>query len=239
MAFRSASSDFPASDLDTLLQPALPAGTVAGDVLVAVGGCIASRTITPPAGFTQRLTNSNASFVAYLWTKTAVGGDNLDFTVSGTFAVSGVAVLCYSGVTETGLVGATATSAVNDNAAACPSVVTTAPNATVVSAEYTNTGMTATCAGPAERVDANGGAPGGSVAAYDEVQAAAGASGGRTIATSGFARTRKSTHWWRSGTSATRSPGPTRAGTTGFTSTPAGCTPPPGWSPSRCFQSSG
>jgi hypothetical protein len=188
VAFRSATTDSASADADTTISPALPSGTVAGDILVAIGACLAVRTITPPAGFTQQATNANADNAAWVWTKTAAGSDNLDFTASGTFGQPSVAVLCYSGGTETGIVSATATSTANDNAAACPSIATTAANAMVISAEATGIGLSATEGNTTERVDITGGAFGSSIAAYDEVKVAAGATTARTITTSGFAK---------------------------------------------------
>lgn len=187
-AVRSVSTDSASADADTSLVPAAPAGMTAGDVLVAFGFLLQSRTLSPPDGFTQRQTDANSSYRAYLWTKTAAGGDDLTFTASGTFGQPSVGVVCVSGGTETGVVSALAKIDVNDNAPASPTVTTTAANALILSMHGSALGQSSTLAGPTEDYDITGGSFGTHLASYSEVQASAGASPGRTAATSGFAR---------------------------------------------------
>ena len=188
ISVRSVSSDSASSDTDVSLTPSTPAGLIAGDILVAFGFCLQSRSITPPTGFTQRATDASTDYRGFLWTKTAVGGDDLTFTVSGTFGSPSVAILAISGGTETGIAATIAHIDSSDNAPLCPPVTTIAANSLVLSLEGYGNGMTASCSGQTEVLDITGGSFGTHIGIYSEIQSSAGASGGRTVATSGFAK---------------------------------------------------
>jgi hypothetical protein len=187
VAVRSVSSDSASSDTDISIVPATPAGTAVGDILVAWGFCLQARTITPPTGFTERITDASTGYRGYIWTKTAVGGDDLTFTISGTFGGPSVGVLAISGGTETGIAATISHSDSNDNQPLCPSVTTVAANSLVLSLEGSGNGETATCSGPTEELDITGGSFGTHLAVYSEIQSSSGASSGRTVTTSGFA----------------------------------------------------
>ncbi len=186
-AFRSVSTDVASDDADVLLQPAAPAGLIAGDILVAFGVCTVSRTISPPVGFTERKTDSSSEgYAEWCWTKTAAGGDNLDFTVSAGFSAASVWVMAVSSGTETGLQVGSAVSNISDNTPLPPSVTTSSNGCLVISMEGGGQGGDASCSGPTERVDITGGSSGSHLSAYTETQTSAGATGGRTISGSGY-----------------------------------------------------
>jgi MSHA biogenesis protein MshQ len=179
----------------------VPAGTTAGDVMIAAVAVLPSAvTITPPAGWTslnrvdQTAGNSNSQEIFY---RIATAAEPASYTWTFSGAIGGAAggMLSYSGVDTTGPVdvyGGNPTPSSTSHTAS--SVTTTVDNAMVISSHSFSSAETWTPpAGMAEEVDAASlttpNAAGISLEINDVTQATAGATGDKTATAGGNADT--------------------------------------------------
>lgn len=192
-----AASDSATSTSDTSIVVTAPAGS--GGLLMAFGNCVNSRTISPPAGWTQQATlNDTGGYRCYLWTRADDAAANYTFTVSGTFNECSVAVVRIGGADGSSFVTATAgsgsTSDADRQTVEAPGL-TTAANDSLVVWFYGSAGgqnVPSAPAGVTEQLDITGQA-GSAVGAHlwagTKAVASAGAEAGKTVTKSGFG------HW--------------------------------------------
>jgi MSHA biogenesis protein MshQ len=172
----------------------VPAGTVAGDIMIA---SIAVRTsavlITPPAGWSAQaatVQNAGASSRQQIFTRVATAGEPANYTWTFDLAHSGAvgAILSYSGVDTAAPIDAFAGNTTPQGGDTnlqhrALSVTTTVADAMVISTHVVSSAVSWTAAGVTERVDiasqAVPNAVGISLGVYEAVQAVAGATGDR------------------------------------------------------------
>jgi hypothetical protein len=132
IAFRAATT---ASGTDTLTLPA-PAGTVAGDLLLAqVAHAYTTTAPTPPSGWTLvRRDTPGTALTSALYRRTAVAGEpgaTFTFPAGSGIAMTG-GVAAYSGVSTTDPVDASAGATGQGSVAVTPAVTTTTANTVLV-----------------------------------------------------------------------------------------------------------
>jgi hypothetical protein len=101
----SSSVDAVVDTSDTDLAPAAPSGTATGDMLIAFLVCAATRTYSPPSGWTTLITSpDSANDTTYAFAKVAASGDT-----SGTYTFTASAGFNFGRVWVGRITGATAT----------------------------------------------------------------------------------------------------------------------------------
>lgn len=184
-AYRGSSS---ASGVTTLTIP-VPAGTAAGDVMIAQVMNRNTATLTAPAGWTpiRRDTSSTEVQVSLLW-KVATGSDTAPtFTLSMSFQMAG-GIVSYSGAHTSNPVHAHDATVGFGTVATTPSVTTTLANTRIVRSIGKRQEALAAPAGTTQRwsVLSGGSAGGGGASLGDATLASAGVTGTAT-STSGTA----------------------------------------------------
>lgn len=189
IAWESAASDFVTADADTAMAVTKPTGLAAGELMVAFGGCVDSRSLAPPSGWTERANDSNGVYRVQVWTRTADAGDaaatDFAFTASGTFSSAAVAVHRVSGAGAAAPTTGFATGA-NSQTQTCPTLVGLAAGCLVFWGGYTGGNHSSTADKGTERVDVGNAAPGLWLAQYTAVEATGGSVAGAVITTTGF-----------------------------------------------------
>src|SRR3954470_7401387 len=185
--FRSAATNQTTSSGATALSLNVPSGTAAGDVMVAAVSSVSTTAPATPTGWTK----VTAASVPYgsgsltVFTRVAATAEpaSYSFTLGGTFEASGE-VSSYLGVNNTTPVQVSASASGNAKLLTAPSVTTTTANDFVISALSYNAGSAVTISNPAgttERGEALSTGTFLGTVVVDEVQAAAGASGGQSF----------------------------------------------------------
>jgi hypothetical protein len=189
-AWQSANSDPTTSTADTSMVVTKPTGLAVGDLLVAFGGCVNSRTIAPPAGWTEVANSAPGSDArVYVWTKVADSTDaaatDFTFTASGIFNSAVVSVHRVSvASTNTPTTGfATGT---NSTTQTCPTITTPSNNCLVFWGCYEPSNTSSTADKGTERVDNGNGTSGCWMSQYTNLEATAGSITGAVITTAGF-----------------------------------------------------
>jgi hypothetical protein len=185
--FRSAAVNQTASTGAASLSLNVPSGTAAGDVMVAAVSSVSTTAPATPTGWTKVTTASASYGSGSLTIFTRVAGTtepaSYSFTLGGTFEASGE-VSTYLGVNNTTPVQVSASATGNSKTLITPSVTTTTANDFVISAVSYNAGAAVTITNPAgttERGEALSTGTFLGTLVVDELQAAAGASGGQTF----------------------------------------------------------
>jgi hypothetical protein len=189
VAYESFSIDSVADTSDTSIDPAKPTGLAAGDLLLGIGGCIDSRTISPPTGWTQLTSHSDTASRVTTWKRTADSGDaaasTFPFTVSAGFSQGGVILLRISGADATAIAD-TYSDQPNASSANCPDVTPAVANSLIVWGLYQAASVSPMSADRGtERVDTNIPAS-GAFGVYTEAVAATTLQTGAVITKSGF-----------------------------------------------------
>lgn len=193
-AWESANADPTTATGDTSMVVTAPAGIVAGDLLVAFGGCVDARTIAAPAGWTVVGNDTNGSSRVYVWKKVAdaadAAADTFTFTASATFSAAVVSVHRVSGASANAPTTAFGTGT-NSQTQTAPTLTTPSANCLVFwGAYHTVNQTTATASKGTERIDSGNSTGGCWMAQYTSLEAAAGSVTGAVITTSGFAAKR-------------------------------------------------
>jgi hypothetical protein len=187
--YRSASSgDNGSGSSELIIQT--PAGVTAGDVLIAsVGKRQLGTGITPPAGWTLVLdttTNADVQQATFYTVLTSTPATSYTFLLGGTTRGTG-GIVAYSGVDTNNPIDASAARVNASGSIVAPSVTTAQPNSMVL-ASYSQADSTSFTqgSGMTKRYDvtsSGGGKPDTKIASagQDSLQAAAGASGTKTI----------------------------------------------------------
>jgi hypothetical protein len=164
----------------TTLTIPIPAGTAAGDVMIAQVMNRNTATLTAPAGWTSiRRDTSGAEVQVSLFWKVATGSDTAPtFTLSMSFQMAG-GIVSYSGAHTTDPIDAHSGSTGNSATATTPSVTTTRPDTRVLRAIGKRQEALAAPAGTTQRwsVSSGGSAGAGGASLGDSTLAAAGATG--------------------------------------------------------------
>jgi hypothetical protein len=125
-AFQSSAST--GTTYDTSFTPAVPSGTVAGDLLVAVGW-ISSDTLSAPAGWTPGCDVDNGVMHLYVWAKTAGSGEPPPVFTATTGSYGRVSLYRLTGADAATPVDVTASDTATLDA---PSVTTTGNDRTIL-----------------------------------------------------------------------------------------------------------
>lgn len=191
-AWQSGNVDPTTTTTDLTMVVTAPTGIQVGDQLVALGGCIDAYTLSPPAGWTSQLDDTNGTYRVQCWTRTADSADvsaaNYTFTAPGNFNQAIVSVHRADGIdTGTAPTVAASTGPVDTNQT-CPSV--TSPGAGSLFFWWLYFSSAAGNASGAdkgtERVDAANATSDCFQTAYTDVVAGTGSITGATITTTGF-----------------------------------------------------
>src|SRR3954451_13802147 len=186
ISFRSATVNQTASTGGTSLSLNVPTGTASGDVMVAVVSSVSTTAPATPTGWTKVAAASVSYGSGTLTVFTRVAGTepaSYSFSLGGTFEASGE-VSTYVGVNNTTPVQVSASASGNSKLLSAPSVTTTTSNDFVISALSYNAGSAVTITDPAGTIERGQALSGGTflgTVVVDEVQAAAGASGGQSF----------------------------------------------------------
>lgn len=182
-------SDVVSGDLDTELLVPAPSGIQNGDLLFAFGRCVTSRSITPPAGWTQIATVIGMA-KTYTWFKKASSesGDYV-FAVSGSYSIAAVAMLRIAGAVCESVSDFTATTggnSTNDQTSDCPDIETSETNCVVLWCEAAGssvqTASSCSRANAVERIDT----PANHMSIWSELIASVGTVTGAVITRTGF-----------------------------------------------------
>ena len=192
IAVRAATSANTGNNNQASLAVARPAGLTAGDVLVATVAVRNSGTISAPSGWAQvgsLSTNAGTTLRQVTFSKVATSADATATSFTFTFGTNGRGaggIVAYTGVDGAAPVGASAAATGSGTSATAPSV--TAPyirSRLHVGVSWASTGAITPAAGMTERYEnasTNGTASNNAaVEAADVTQAAAGATGARTV----------------------------------------------------------
>ncbi len=215
----------------TSVTVAKPAGVVTGDGLLAVIDVQGAPAVTAPAGWTLVRTDSSTatspSIGQTVYVHVAGAGEPASYTFSWTGARGGIgAVLAYSGVDPVNPIDVQSGAVANAATITAPSVTTTGTNRMIVALfgvapDRTLTGPAGMTqrfnvplvAVPGQKITSGG---------YDQTQAAAGASGGRTANVGTTGRVVGQLVALRPGTSGGGGPGPAAPIIDSVTVTPSG-----------------
>jgi hypothetical protein len=189
VAWESANADPTTSTSDTSMDVAKPTGLAAGDLLLAFGGCTSSRTISPPAGWTQRANDDDLTSRVYVWTKAADSTDaaasTFTFTASATFSAAAVSVHRVSGAGTNAPTTAFGSGA-NSQTQTAPTLTTPSAGCLVFWGAYHQANTSSTADKGTERIDSGNGTSGCWMSQYTNVEAAAGSVTGAVITTVAF-----------------------------------------------------
>lgn len=182
--WESQATDPTTSSADTSMVVTKPTGLAVGDLLLGIGQCVTSRTISAPGGWTV-VANDSSTMRVYIWTKIAdssdVAASNFTFTASGSFSQAIVTlhrVSSPSTNTPTFSIG----SAVNSSSQSCPTISTPTNNCLVFwGCTNSNGGQTSTADKGTERTDTGNASSGCWIGVYTNLEATAGSITGATI----------------------------------------------------------
>ena len=167
----------------------VPAGVVAGDVMLAAITTRGTPVITAPSGWTQTATQANGTTSRLtVFRRVATAAEPASYTFTWTGAEKAAAgIVAYTGVDQANPIDVTATATgASSTTHVAPSVTTTGPNRLVVALYGVGVATTATPTAPlVERIDVTNLLPSNAVTTVvgERAVAAAGATGTSTITT--------------------------------------------------------
>lgn len=183
----AANSDPTTATSDTSMVVTKPTGLAVGDLMLAFGGCVTTRTISPPGTWTEQANDTDGTKRVYVWTKVAdaadVAASNFTFTASATFSSAIVSIHRISGASSNAPTTGFGTGA-NSTTQTCPTIVTPSANCLVIWGAYHTTNGTSTADKGTERVDAGNGTSGCWMSQYSNLEASAGSVTGAVITSS-------------------------------------------------------
>jgi len=143
IAYQSTGADVVTDTSDTSLDVPKPTGLTVGDFMLGIGCCVDTRSITPPAGWTQVANDTDGTGRIFVWKKVADSGDTgattFPFAASATFNVGIVAVHRITGASSTATITTGFSTGSNSQTQQAPTIATPSNDCLVFWGAYAGT----------------------------------------------------------------------------------------------------
>lgn len=188
--WQSQNVDPATSSGDSQLIVTAPSGIAVGDLLLGIGGCVASRTIAPNSAgitWTQQLNNSSGGRRLYVWTRIATATDvsQADYRYDlASFSQAIVSVHRISGASTNAPTIQWADGS-NSTSQTTPTLASVIANSLVLWGAYSTTNLSSTANKGTERTDQGNSSSGCWMSVYSNLEATGGSISGATLTLSG------------------------------------------------------